>query len=259
MGQKITIIAGVTTIKRPTLFYSAGLITLLILVPVSRASADQNYSVSGRDSYQIGLHGMRTDIAYSGKQHLTISKSGKTTRFAARVHYDRIDEGGRMPATAAFDSVLNPSGDMRDERNRDPDYLTVLNQPFSVQLDLPTLRDLSHLRGRIPFDLPSRMTGSPLHGFLRKDIDARIGGRSAVGVTFEASGQMLGPLPDRPDMSLRGSIRMTGSAFYQTQTALLMALEATLQISGTLVATTKRTPVTIVYKRNIRADSSSRH
>ncbi len=200
---------------------------------------------------------MRTVITYSGKQQLRITKNGKTIRFSARVAYDRIGEGEKTAATASFVSVLGSSGEQRDEINRDPDYLTILNQPFSIKLDPPTLRDLSHLRGRVPFDFPSPMTGAPLHGFLRRGIDAPIGGATALGVIFTAVGKMHGPLPDHPQMALHGTIHMTGTAFYQTKTALLMALDATVQISGIISNKMRSAPVTIVYKRTIRADRVS--
>ncbi len=201
------------------------------------------------------MHEMRTIITYSGKQRLRITKKGKTSRFYARVVYDRIGEGAKTTATASFASILGPSGEQRDEINRDPDYLTILNQPFSIKLDLATLGDLSHLRGSVPFDFPSPMTGAPLHGFLRRGIDARIGGVPALGVIFTAVGKMQGPLPDHPSLALRGTIHMTGTAFYQTRTALLMALDATVQISGKITNKRRTAPVAIVYKRIIRADS----
>lgn len=200
---------------------------------------------------------MRTDIAYSGKQRLRITKNGKTTRFSASVVYSRTGQGKKSPTTASFDSVSGPSGELGEEINRDPDYLTILNQPFSVRLDIPTLRDLSHLRGGVPFDFPSPMTGAPLHGLLRRGIDARIGGSSALGVIFEAVGRIQGPLPDHPNMALSGTIHMTGKAFYHTRTALLMALDATLKISGKLTNKMQTAPVTIIYKRSIRADDVS--
>jgi len=203
----------------------------------------------------VGVRKLRTDIAYSGKQRLRITRNGKMTRFSASVVYNRSGQGEKSAATASFDSVLGPSGEQRDGVNRDPDYLTILNQPFSVKLDLPTLHDLAHLRGGVPFDFPSPMTGAPLHGFLRRGIDARIGGASALGVIFEAVGKIQGPLPDHPNMALRGTIHMTGKAFYQTRTALLMALDATLKISGKLTNKMQTAPVTIVYKRTIRADA----
>lgn len=199
---------------------------------------------------------MRTDIAYFGKQRLRVIKRGKDVRFSASVSYNKVAEGEKTAATASFESLLSPSGEQRDESNRDPDYLTILNQPFSVRLDLQTLRDLSHLRGVVPFDFPSPMTGAALHGFLRRGIDARIGGAPTLGVIFGAVGKMQGPLPDHPHMSLRGTIHMSGTAFYHTKTAYLMALDTTVKISGILTNTVKTAPVTIIYKRTIRADNA---
>ncbi len=149
------------------------------------------------------------------------------------------------------------SGEQRDEVSADPNYLTVLNQPFSVQLDRPTLHDLSHLRGRVPFDFPSPMTGGTLHGYLSRAGDAMVGRRHTLGVRFEASGAMRGPLPDHPTLALNGRMHMLGTAYYEVDSALLLALDATLDITGTLVDPKKHTPVTITYKRSIRANGPS--
>jgi len=130
----------------------------------------------------------------------------------------------------------------------------VLNPPFSVQLDLATLRDLAKLHGRIPFDFPSPMTGGALHGYLMRGQMATVAGRRAIGVDFHADGPMRGPLPDHPAMTLNGSMHMRGTAYYESDSALLLALDATLTISGNLEDPKKATAVSIVYKRSISAD-----
>ncbi|MBC5816091.1 MAG: hypothetical protein GIW97_06070 [Candidatus Eremiobacteraeota bacterium] len=221
------------------------------------ALADQRYSIAGTDRYQIGVHELQTRISYSGKETLTVTRAGSGKHFSARVRYTRSDQTGSVPAQASFDALMLPSGEQRDEANADPNYLTVLNQPFSVQLDLPTLHDLARLRGRIPFDFPSPMTGGTLHGYLSRGQFATVANRRAIGVNFDAEGPMQGPLPDHPAMTLDGTMHMHGTAYYQTGTALLLSLDATLTISGNLQDPKKATPVSIVYKRSIRADSAS--
>lgn len=230
---------------------------MAVLAARGSALGDQQYSVSGSDSYQIGTRDLQTQITYAGRETLIVTKAGKATRYRARVRYNRSDRAGTLPAQASFDATLLPTGEQRDETDRDPNYLTVLNQPFSVQLDVATLRDLSRLHGRIPFDFPSPMTGGALHGYLKRGPTAMTGGRRAVGVDFEAVGPMRGPLPDHPNMTLNGKMHMHGVAYYEMGSALMVALDATLTIDGVLEDPKKQTPVSIVYRRMIRADSAS--
>jgi len=176
------------------------------------------------------------------------------TRYVARAGYTRSAEGGRSFGSASFAASLLPSGEQRDEANGDPNYLTVLNQPFSIQLDAQTLRDLARLQGGVPFDFPSPVTGGTLRGFLRRGPTGRVAGRPTLGVAFDARGAMRGPLPDHPSMQLSGTITMRGVAYYELNTSLLLALDATLTISGKLDNARQTTPVTIVYKRTITAD-----
>ena len=227
--------------------------TAIVTVP-GLAAADQRYTVAGTDAYQVGARELTTHITYNGKETLTITRAGGSTRYRAKAEYTRSDQTGTQPLRAYFDALMLPSGEQRDQANGDPNYLTVLNQPFSVQLDVQTLRDLSRLHGRIPFDFPSPMTGGALHGYLGRGTSAVVGGRRAMGVQFSADGPMRGPLPDHPAMSLNGRMQMRGTAYYQLDTALLLALDATLTIRGNLDSAQKATPVTIVYKRSIRAE-----
>ena len=233
------------------------LVCMAVVAAPGAARADQQYSVSGSDSYQIGARELQTQISYSGRESLVVTRYGKAKRYRAQVRYRRSDRAGTLPGQASFEATLLPSGEQRDEANRDPNYLTVLNQPFSVQLDVATLTDLSRLHGRIPFDFPSPMTGGALHGYLKRGTAAVLGGRRAIGVDFEAEGPMRGPLPDHPSMTLNGKMHMHGVAYYESSTALLVALDATLRIDGVLEDPKKETPVSIVYRRVIRAESPS--
>jgi hypothetical protein len=142
---------------------------------------------------------------------------------------------------------------MRDGTAHDPDYLTVLNQPFSVQLDAQTMRDLGHVKRPVPFDFPSPMTGAPLRGTLRRLPDAVVAGVRSMGIAFEAAGPLHGALPEKPTVALAGTIKMKGTAYYAYATALLVSLDATLAIDGNIDDSARRAPVSIVYSRSIRS------
>ncbi len=231
-----------------------GLCFAAVIAFCAPALADQRYTVSGNDSYHIGSAGLESRINYDGTQTLHIVRQGKRTQFMATVRYMRTDQGSRAPARASFVQEMNASGEFADVADADPDYLTVLNQPFAIELDAQTLSDLLHLHGSVPFKFPSPITGGSLKGFLLRASIGRVSGRPVVGVGFDAAGPMTGPLPDHPRISMRGNIRMRGTAYYAVRGALLLALDETLTITGTLKDRGDAMPVTIVYKRSIRAN-----
>jgi len=221
------------------------------------ANADQRYAVSGNDRYQIGQTELQTSISYSGTQRLVITKDGAHKRFTAQATYTRSDAAGRVPAQASFVQEMSPEGEFKDRMDLDPDYLTVLNQPFAVELDAATLHDLLHLRGRVPFVFPAPMTGGTLQGYLERGQTGRIGTRPVLAVNFDATGPMAGPLPDHAQMSIEGTMRMRGTAYYALRgEPLLMALNETLVISGTLHDRSMNSPVKIVYERSIKASDA---
>lgn len=229
---------------------------LLTAVAASAAAAraDQAYAVEGRDVFRLGNGDSKSKTVYRGVQRLTVSRSANgATTYIARVEYDKDGEGGRQHQRASFTSTLLPSGEQKDGPSSDPDYLTVLNQPFAVQLDAPTMRDLAHVKRPVPFDFPSPMTAAKLHGTLRRLPDALVSGSRAMGIAFEAKGPLHGALPDRPGMALAGIITMKGTAYYDYATALLVALDATLAIDGNIDDSAHRAPVSIVYARSIRS------
>jgi hypothetical protein len=98
------------------------------------------------------------------------------------------------------------------------------------------------------------MTGAQLHGTLRHVGDGTVAGERVIGVGFEARGPMKGAIPEHPEISLNGTIRMSGTAYYTEKAALLLALDATLTISGNLADRAASDPVTIIYRRNIKAE-----
>lgn len=228
---------------------------LAILVALrAPALADQRYAVSGKDSFSIGAGDIHSEVSYRGTQTLKMVHHGKVTRYAAHVTYTRNDGGAQSGATSDYVADVLPTGEARDTADRDPDYLTVLNQPFSAQLDRQTLADLQHLEGALPFDFPSPFTGSSLHGYLKHIGNGMMGPHRSIGVRFESAGAMKGALPDRPGLTLTGTIAMKGTAYYDLDSALLLALDTTVTITGKVSNRSSNDPVTIVYARTIRAD-----
>lgn len=221
------------------------------------ARADQRYTVSGKDSFSIGAGDIRSEVAYAGTQSLKMTRRDKVTRFEAHVTYTRSDGTASTPASGDYVADVLPTGEARDTADRDPDYLTVLNQPFSAQLDRQTLADLQHLAGALPFDFPSPFTGSSLHGYLKHIGNGMLGAHRSIGVRFESAGKMRGALPDRPGLTLTGTIAMRGTAYYDLDSALLLSLETTVTIRGNVSNRSGNDPVTIVYSRTIRAEAPS--
>jgi hypothetical protein len=216
-------------------------------------AAEQGYVVSGHDSFVIGDGDIESAVDYHGTEKLTIVRLGKVIRYKATASYQREDQGAAMLTSATYIVDLLPTGNQLDSADRDPDYLTVLNQPFAAQLDRKTMDELRSLRGEAPFDIPSRFTGSTIRGRLERIGAGRIGSHQAIGVRFQAEGSMKGQLPDRPGLSLIGTILMEGTAYYDVHSALLVALDATVTIGGTISNRTSNDPVKIVYRRTLRA------
>ncbi len=228
----------------------------LWLATVGWARADQSYTVSGNDTYRVGSNANVTNIDYQGTQRLAVSKSGSDRHFVAVAEYTRTDQTGSIHLHARFVQYMAADGTLDDRSDQDPDFLTILNQPFAVQLDARTIRDLRLLRGAVPFEATSPLGGAHLTGMLRPALAGTIHGRSVIGVRFAASGVMTGRLPQRSDAQLEGTIRMNGTAYYAEHAALLLALNATLTIEGTLRDKGADIPVRIIYHRVIRASDN---
>lgn len=228
-------------------------IVLALLVAFATAArADQQYAVDGHDTFRITGSAVGSEIAYSGTGRLRAVQVGGATRFTTTVTYDRTRDGATTRATGTFETTLLRDGTQRDGTDADPDYLTILNQPFAVQLDAATLRGLRALAAAIPFDFPSPIVGGTLHGALRRLPDGRLNGERVLGIAFRASGPMRGALPDRPGFPVSGTISMSGRAYYALTNALLLGLDATLAIEGSIAEGTSHEPVSIVYRRSIR-------
>jgi hypothetical protein len=230
---------------------------LAAVVAVRPALADQQqYDVSGNDLYRVGSGTDSQRVTYDGTERLSIERNGRSTTYRATVTYARQSDDGTTSTTARFVQELTPDGVFEDRFDDDPDFLTILNQPFAVQLDPTTLRDVTGMRGKVPFDANSPLGGAQLHGYLRPGTPGPIDGRPAAAVRFEAVGPMTGTLP-KGKASIAGTIRMDGIAYYARSNGLLLALDATLTITAQLQNVGSTLPVRIIYQRSIRAKSGA--
>ena len=243
----------------PRLLTGSLLVSFLLGIIAAPARANpqtQVYTLQGSDAFSIAGRQLQSLITYTGIEHLTFWSAVHGTIFNATVTYDKSDGSATTHGHAAFGLTMSPTGDTSAAHDSDPDYLTILNQPFSVQLDAPTMRDLRGLSSAVPFDFPSPMTGAPLHGTLRRLLDGTLDGVRVLGIAFSARGPLEGTLPDRPSLALTGHITMNGTAYYAYANALLLALDATLLIEGKVGGASGNDAVTITYKRSIRPASA---
>jgi hypothetical protein len=195
-------------------------------------------------------------VSYAGSERLSIRPDGRGLRFEAQARYARTAPSGKSAAEALFVQTLEPNGSFEDRVDDDPEFLTILNQPFAVRLDAATLRDVRALRRRIPFSATSPLGGTDLlRGFLRPGANGAIQGRPTVAVRFEAEGPMNGTLPGRADSTITGSMRMDGTAYYALDDAVLLGLNVTMTIQARLHERQPplSVPVRIIYRRSIRA------
>lgn len=212
------------------------------------------YHISGDDVYTVGETPTVAHIVYSGTQSLSAAPDGHVLRFEAVAVCTRSDSAGSAPERARFVQDMLPDGSFQDRVDDDPDFLTILNQPFAIELDATTIRDLRDLHGSIPFAAASPLGGGSLDGTLRPWKAGILQGHRVVGVRFEAVGSANGPLPEHTLAAIiNGHIRLDGTAYYDADRALLLALDARLTIEGTLASGgVQPVPVRIVYRRSIR-------
>lgn len=231
-----------------------------ILSVTRPAFADVQYDTSGEDAYRIVSAGTASKVSYAGTELLSTRREGKDWRFEAHARYTRSGPDGKSHNEAIFVQILLPNGIFEDRLDNDPDFLTILNQPFAVRLDVATLRDLRALHSRVPFSATSPLgSETVLHGFLRPLPGGPINGMQTAGVRFEAEGAMTGPLPGYAEMLVSGTMRMDGTAYYTLDDAMLFALSITLTIDARLAQRrTVSVPVRIVYRRSIRATAKTR-
>ena len=185
---------------------------------------------------------------------LTVTRNGPLMRFEVQATYTRDSDGVKQRTTARFVQELQPSGKFEDRLDQDPDFLTVLNQPFAIRLDATTLRDLRGLHAPVPFEAASPLGGSSvLRGLLRPAKGGAIYGRNTVAVAFEATGPISAPMPAHSAATMSGIMRMDGTAYYAVDTATMLALDITLTIFAHLRDSGRAEPVRIVYRRALRA------
>jgi ribosomal protein S18 len=220
-----------------------------------RAIADETYRVWGSDRFQTPSGELRGEIAYRGRQSLSIQRKRRITVYHSRAEYDRVELGTRAHSIATFGSEATPDGELRDLETNDPDFVTVLNQPFNVELDRQTLHDLDAVAAPIPFHFPSPLDGTSLEGALQRE-NRTLSGPEIVGVLFHVAGPMHRQAGDRSPAALEGRITVDGTARYLKATGLLRDLDATITISGR-VAPSEQTGVIAVYKRSLRREAPS--
>jgi hypothetical protein len=223
------------------------------LAALSHAPAvEMRYRTSGDDLYRVGA-AAATQIQYSGTQSLSVQGTGKVLRFVAQADCTRSDATGATTEHARFVQDLLANGSFEDRVDDDPDFLTILNQPFAIRLDEATVRDLRELRAAVPFAAASPVGGGDLEGSLQPGVSGILDGRQVVGVEFRADGAVNGPLPGRISASIQGRIHLDGTAYYDARRALLLALDARLTIDGVLSGNhLVSVPVRIVYNRTIK-------
>jgi hypothetical protein len=226
-----------------------------IAMAVRPVAADERYDVSGQDVYRVGQPVTISRVVYEGTQTLSVARHGKDVRYEAQARYRRIDASGKSDVAARFVQDLSSNGTFRDRLNDDPDFLTVLDQPFAIKLDPTTMRDLRHLHSSVPFNATSPLGGDAvLRGFLRPGTAGEVGGRPVIAVHFQATGPMSGLLPGSSHATMSGRMRMDGNAYYAVDGAMLLALDATLTIVAKLEESAQTVPVLITYRRAIRAE-----
>ncbi|MBV9027289.1 MAG: hypothetical protein JO311_01615 [Candidatus Eremiobacteraeota bacterium] len=206
--------------------------------------------------YRIESSQTYSRVRYAGSQRLTITHAGDAWRFDARASYVRDAPDGKGAAHAHFVQTFSPSGGFEDRLDEDPEFLTILNQPFAVRLDRSTLRDIRGLRSAVPFEATSPLGGTALlRGFLRPGTSGPIGGRPTTAVRFDAAGLMAGTLPGHEEASVAGTLRMDGVAYYSADGGLLLGLTVTMTIEARLRQRqpAAQVPVRIVYRRWMRA------
>jgi hypothetical protein len=215
------------------------------------------YQTAGEDLYRIESSATVSRVSYVGTERLSIRREGRSLRFEAQARYTRSAPSGKSTAEARFIQTLQPNGSFEDTLDDDPEFLTILNQPFAVRLDPVTLRDVRSLHGRVPFSATSPLGGTTLlRGFLRPGVNGAVQGRPTVAVRFEAEGPMNGSLPGHADATVIGEMRMDGTAYYAIDDAVLLGLKVTMTIRARLRERqpSVSVPVLIVYRRAIRVE-----
>jgi hypothetical protein len=226
-----------------------------LLPVVSPAPADLHYELAGEDLYQIESAATVSRVSYAGSEILYALPDDGGVRFEARARYVRNAPEGKNNGGARFVTELLPDGSFENRIDDDPDFLTILNQPFAVRLDSQTLQALRALRGPVPFTGGSPLGGATvLRGQLQPGTSGAVDGRSTVAVRFVADGPMNGAMPGYTDSTVSGLMRMDGTAYYALDDGMLLAFSVRLTIDARLRQKDSGVfiPVHITYRRSLR-------
>ena len=188
-----------------------------IIAVTGPVRADLQYAVAGDDLYRVESGAGLSRISYSGTERLTIRRSGKELRFSARAHYTRLAGTTKSATEAFFVQVLTEAGWFEDRIDDDPDFLTVLNQPFAMRLDAATLRDLrSTADSRAvcrKLAAGRRSRAARLSPARRRA--AKSCGHPTAAVRFEADGPMSADAVAGPPTKMSAATcDMDGTAYY---------------------------------------------
>jgi hypothetical protein len=224
---------------------------LLVAAFAAPARADQLYQLRGVDRYAVVGGHARYNVSLAGSQRLKIATVKGRMRFTVRAHYVRTANNNRDSVQAFFTQSMRPDGDLDDGTSYDPDYVTILNQPFAVWIDSDTRSGGDSARVPLTFDAP--LTGGTLRGYLARAGVGIVAGRRAVSMRFDASGPMSGSDSDDPQRRIRGTVRMRGTAYYGARDGLLLALDETFSVSARLYEGSHSLPLQIVHRRFIKA------
>lgn len=203
------------------------------------------YAMSGSDQYEVGSY--HTSTTFRGEQALTVTQRGGEKTFAVSVRYVRINGSDKHAATAAFAQREAGGGAVVDFSDQDPDYVSILSQPLSIELSSSDVATLASLRERVPMEFPSKIGEGELTGYFAPAAPAQ--GGDLVGVHFAARGKMAGPLPGHEEAFATGIVSLKGTAFYSVRSGRLVAIESSIRLDGNLEAHGDLIPVHIAFER----------
>ena len=229
---------------------AAALAAIQLASPAVAYAAPTTYVVSGSDAYRVGTSSGH--VAFWGRQKLETFTRDGARFFRATVSYSRRDASGTHVKRASFLQETAPSfdGEFVDLVNRDPEYVSVLSQPLSIELRPEDVRELQSLRTRTNLEFPSNVDETNLLGHVER---LRLPSKKGVlAFSFFATGTTNGPLPRHHELIVKGSITMSGVAYYEIRSGRLLAIQDGIQLRGRLYAGGKSpAPVAISYIRKI--------
>jgi len=234
---------------RRTACLAAILAAVQLTSPVLACAASTTYILTGSDAFRVGVRSGR--VVFSGHQRLVTYARDGSEYFRATVSYSRRDASGTQAKRASFlqQTATGFNGQFVDLVNRDPDYVSVLSQPLSIQLRPDDVRALQNLKSRADLEFPLGIGESNLLGHIQRlRLHAKKG---LLAFSFFATGMMNGPLARHHQLVVRGSVTMSGVAYYDIRNGRLLEIEDGIQLRGRLYDGGKVSPVTISYIRKM--------